>query len=93
MSNLNTRDIILALLDDVQHRKNIFRKIMVQLKTTDDITEATLMCCGVISISNLFVSVATVNPITLIVGRVFATINTVGSAVKSVMVVFWSLKR
>ena len=50
MNNLNTKDIILALLDEVQHRKNIFRKKMVQLKKTDDITEAVLMCCGAISI-------------------------------------------
>jgi len=84
MSNY-TRDIILALLDEVQHRKNIFRKRMVQLKKNDDISEAILMCCGAISISNLFVSVATVNPITLIIGSTFATINTVGSAVKRVI--------
>ena len=85
MNNLNTKDIILALLDEVQHRKNIFRKKMVQLKKTDDITEAVLMCCGAVSISNLFVSVATVNPITLIIGSVFASVNAVGSAVKRVI--------
>ena len=85
MNNLNTKDIILSLLDDVQNRKNIFRKKMVQLKKTDDITEAILMCCGAVSISNLFVSVATVNPVTLIIGSVFASINAVGSAVKRVI--------
>ena len=85
MSNLNTKDVILALLDEVQQRKNIFRKKMVQLKKIDDTTEAILMSCGAISISNLFVSVATVNPVTLIVGSVFATVNTVGSAVKRVV--------
>ena len=85
MSNLNTKDVILALLDEVQQRKNIFRKKMVQLKKIDDATEAILMSCGAISISNLFVSVATVNPVTLIVGSVFATVNTVGSAVKRVV--------
>jgi len=85
MSNLNTKDVILALLDEVQQRKNVFRKKMVQLKKIDDTTEAILMSCGAISISNLFVSVATVNPVTLIVGSVFATVNTVGSAVKRVV--------
>jgi hypothetical protein len=85
MSNLNTKDVIMALLDEVQQRKNIFRKKMVQLKKIDDTTEAILMSCGAISISNLFVSVATVNPVTLIVGSVFATVNTVGSAVKRVV--------
>ena len=85
MSNLNTKDVILALLDEVQQRKNVFRKKMVQLKKIDDATEAILMSCGAISISNLFVSVATVNPVTLIVGSVFATVNTVGSAVKRVV--------
>jgi hypothetical protein len=85
MTNLNTKDIILSLLDEVQHRKNIFRRKMVQLKKTDDISEAILMCCGAISISNLFVSVATVNPVTLIIGSVFASVNTIGSAVKRVI--------
>ena len=85
MSNLNTKDVILALLDEVQQRKNIFRKKMVQLKKIDDTTEAILMICGAISISNLFVTMATVNPVTLIVGSVFATVNTVGSAVKRVV--------
>ena len=85
MSNLNTKDVILALLDEVQQRKNVFRKKMVQLKKIDDTTEAILMSCGAISISNLFVTMATVNPVTLIVGSVFATVNTVGSAVKRVV--------
>ena len=85
MSNLNTKDIILALLDEVQHRKNIFRRKMVQLKKVDDTSEAILMSCGAISISNLFVSVATINPITLIIGSVFASVNTIGSAVKRVI--------
>ena len=85
MSNLNTKDVILALLDEVQQRKTVFRKKMVQLKKIDDTTEAILMSCGAISISNLFVTMATVNPVTLIVGSVFATVNTVGSAVKRVV--------
>ena len=85
MSNLNTQDIILALLDEVQQRKTVFRKKMVQLKKIDDTTEAILMSCGAISISNLFVTMATINPVTLIVGSVFATVNTVGSAVKRVV--------
>jgi len=85
MSNLNTKDIILALLDEVQQRKNVFRKKMVQLKKVDDITEAILMSCGAISISNLFVTVATINPVTLIIGSVFASVNTIGSAVKRVV--------
>ena len=85
MSNLNTKDIILALLDEVQQRKTVFRKKMVQLKKIDDTTEAILMSCGAISISNLFVTMATINPVTLIVGSVFATVNTVGSAVKRVV--------
>jgi len=85
MSNLNTKDIILQLLDEIQYKKNIYRKKMVQLKKIDDTTEAILISCGAISVSNLFVSVATINPITLIIGSVFASINAVGSAVKRVV--------
>ena len=58
---------------------------MVQLKKIDDTTEAILMSCGAISISNLFVTMATINPVTLIVGSVFASVNTIGSAVKRVV--------
>ena len=58
---------------------------MVQLKKIDDATEAILISCGAISVSNLFISVATIHPITLIIGSVFASVNAVGSAVKRVI--------
>jgi hypothetical protein len=73
------------LLDEVQQRKNVFRKKMVQLKKIDGITEAFLTSCSAISVSNLIVTIATINPITLIIGSVFASINAVGSAVKRVV--------
>ena len=81
----NTKDLILKLLDEVQIKKQIYRKKMIQLKKIDDVTEAFLIVCGGISVSNLFVTVATINPITLIVGSVFASINAIGSAVQRVI--------
>ena len=81
----NTKDLILKLLDEVQIKKQIYRKKMIQLKKIDDVTEAFLIACGGISVSNLFVTVATINPITLIVGSVFASINAIGSAVQRVI--------
>ena len=85
MNTSNTKDLIFKLLDEVQFKKNIYRKKMVKLKNLDDTSEAILMACGAISVSNLFVSVATINPVTLIIGSVFASVNAVGSAIKRVV--------
>ena len=85
MNTSNTKDLILKLLDEVQFKKNIYRKKMVKLKNLDDTSEAILMACGAISVSNLFVTVATINPVTLIIGSVFASVNAVGSAIKRVI--------
>lgn len=81
----NTKELIMKLLDEVQIKKQIYRKKMIQLKKIDDITEAVLIACGGISMSNLLVTVAVINPVTLIIGSVFASINAVGSAVKRVV--------
>ena len=85
MNTSNTKDLIFKLLDEVQFKKNIYRKKMVKLKNLDDTSEAILMACGAISVSNLFVTVATINPVTLIIGSVFASVNAVGSAIKRVV--------
>ena len=85
MNTSNTKDLILKLLDEVQFKKNIYRKKMVKLKNLDDTSEAILMACGAISVSNLFVTVDTINPVTLIIGSVFASVNAVGSAIKRVV--------
>ena len=85
MNTSNTKDLILKLLDEVQMKKAIYRKKMVRLKNLDDASEAILMACGAISVSNLFVTVATINPVTLIIGSVFASVNAVGSAIKRVV--------
>ena len=81
----NTKELILKLLDEVQIKKQIYSKKMIQLKKIDDITEAVLIACGGISMSNLLVEVAIINPVTLIIGSVFASINAIGSAVKRVV--------
>lgn len=80
-----SKDMIINLLDEVQMKKNLYRKKMVKFKKMDDTTESILIACGAISVSSLFVTVATINPITLIIGSVFASINTVGTAVKRVI--------
>lgn len=85
MNTSNTKDLIFKLLDEVQMKKAIYRKKMVKLKNLDDASEAILMACGAISVSNLFVTVATINPVTLIIGSVFASVNAVGSAIKRVV--------
>ena len=81
----NTKELILKLLDEVQIKKQIYSKKMIQLKKIYYITEAVLIACGGISMSNLLVTVAIINPVTLIIGSVFASINAVGSAVKRVV--------
>lgn len=81
----NTKEMIINLLDEVQMKKKLYRKKMVKFKKMDDTSEAILIGCGAISVSSLFVTVATINPITLIIGSVFASVNAVGSAVKRVI--------
>lgn len=85
MAECTTKDLILKLLDEVSVKKNIYRRKMVKLKTLDDTSEAVLIACGAISVSNLFVTVATINPVTLIIGSVFASVNAVGGAIKRVI--------
>lgn len=77
--------MILNLLDEVQVKKKAYRKKMIKFKQIDDSSEAILIGCGAISVSSLFVTVATINPITLIIGSVFASVNAVGSAIKRVL--------
>lgn len=85
MSGEATKEMIISLLDEVHVKKHAYRKKMIKLKQIDDASEAILMGCGAISVSSLFVTVATINPVTLIIGSVFASINAVGSAVKRVI--------
>ena len=80
-----TKELILKLLDEVSVKKQIYRKKMIKLKTLDDTSEAVLIACGAISVSNLFVTVATINPVTLLIGSVFASVNAVGGAIKRVI--------
>ena len=85
MTESTTKDLILKLLDDVSVKKNIYRRKMIKLKRFDDTSEAILIACGAISVSNLFVTVATINPVTLLIGSVFASVNAVGGAIKRVI--------
>ena len=85
MTECTTKDLILKLLDEVSVKKNIYRRKMIKLKRLDDTSEAILIACGAISVSNLFVTVATINPVTLLIGSVFASVNAVGGAIKRVI--------
>lgn len=85
MTECTTKDLILKLLDEVSVKKQIYRRKMIKLKRLDDTSEAVLIACGAISVSNLFVTVATINPVTLLIGSVFASVNAVGGAIKRVI--------
>jgi hypothetical protein len=85
MTESTTKDLILKLLDEVSVKKHIYRRKMIKLKRLDDTSEAILIACGAISVSNLFVTVATINPVTLLIGSVFASVNAVGGAIKRVI--------
>ena len=85
MTESSTKDLILKLLDEVSVKKQIYRRKMIKLKRLDDTSEAILIACGAISVSNLFVTVATINPVTLLIGSVFASVNAVGGAIKRVI--------
>lgn len=80
-----SKDMIINLLDEVQLKKKAYHKKMVSFKTIDDASEAFLIGCEAISVSSLFVTVATINPVSLIIGSVFTSINAVGSTMKRVI--------
>jgi hypothetical protein len=80
-----SKDMIINLLDEVQLQKKAYHKKMVSFKKIDDASEAFLIGCEAISVSSLFVTVATINPVSLIIGSVFTSINAVGSTMKRVI--------
>jgi prefoldin subunit 5 len=77
----------IKLIDDLVHeisRKKVkYMKRWRKLKKVHDVTESVLICCGSIAITNLVITLALINPVTLIIGSVFSAISTVGSATKN----------
>jgi len=78
------KELVMDLVDEMIYKKRIYEKAMKRLKKRDDITEAIIMGSGSIAISSLVVTISTINPIALIVGTVFSSISTVGTAIKRV---------
>lgn len=81
---VNKRTLIHNNLDEINMKKKIYRIKMIRFKRIDDMTESVIIASGAIAMSNLFVSIAVINPVTLIVGATFSSIGTVGGAVKRV---------
>ena len=80
----NKRELIYNLLGEVSVKKKAYFKKMAKLKRLDDSLEAVITGCGAIAVSSLVATIATINPITLIVGAVFTSVSTVGGAMKRV---------
>jgi hypothetical protein len=81
----NSKDLILSLLDEVNITKMIYKNKMTKMKKYDDIAEAILIGAGAIAMSSLFITLGSINPVTLIVGSVFTSVSPVGQAVKKVI--------
>ena len=80
----NKRELIYKILGEVSIKKKAYFKKMAKLKRLDDALEAVITGCGAVAVSSLVATIATINPITLIVGAVFTSVSTVGGAMKRV---------
>ena len=83
--NEEKKKLIEELLSEIKLKKKLYYKIMKKFKKYDDISEAILMGSSAIAVSSIFTTIVTINPITLIISATFASINSVGSAVKRVV--------
>lgn len=81
---LDKRTLIHNNLDEIAMKKKIYHKKMMKLKRIDNVSESIIIASGAIAVSNLFVTLAVINPITLTIGATFSSISTVGGAVKRV---------
>ena len=81
----NKRELIYKTLGEVSVKKKaFFKKMAKRIKRLDDSLEAVITGCGAVAVSSLIATIATINPITLIVGAVFTSVSTVGGAMKRV---------
>ncbi len=79
------KELVKDLVDEMVYKKRLYELAMKKLKRKDDMSEAVIMGSGSIAISSLVITISTINPIALIVGTVFSSISTVGSAIKRVL--------
>ena len=79
------KKLIDDLLCEIQSKKQVYYKQMLKYKKLDDVTEAVLIGSNAIAVSSLMITLAAINPITLIVGASFTAVSSVGSAVKRVL--------
>ena len=80
----NKRELIYKILGEVSLKKKAYFKKMAKLKRLDDSLEVVITGCGAVAVSSLIATIATINPVTLIIGAVFSSVSTVGGAMKRV---------
>ena len=80
----NKRELIYKILGEVSIKKKTYFKKMAKLKRLDDSLEVVITGCGAVAVSSLIATIATINPVTLIIGAVFSSVSTVGGAMKRV---------
>jgi len=78
----NKTKLLNSLIDEITYKKKKFEIKMNKYKKIDEISESIIMGSGSIAVSSLIVSLASINPIALIIGTVFSSISTIGGAVK-----------
>lgn len=76
------KKLLNSILETVAERKRKYYSLMLKYKKIDDLSESFIIGCGTISVSSLVTTLATVNPVLLIVGTVFSSIATLGGAIK-----------
>lgn len=76
---------ILEQLKIIVDEKNRNKKLMIRYRKRNNFFKTSTHFSNAVSISSLFTSMATLNPFTLILGSVFASCSTIGSAINDSM--------
>lgn len=80
---MKKQELILELLAEVQSKRKRYLRRWTKLRKINDVTEMLLISCSSFAVSNLVVTLATINPITLIIGSAFSVISAIGNGCKS----------
>lgn len=81
----NNRHSIKQLYIKVRAMRIAYYKKLLKFKRIRTIVDTMILGCGTVSSTTIMITLATVNPITLIISAVFSSIATVGKALKNGM--------
>ena len=76
---------VMKILESIVKEKKKNKKMFIKYRKRHNVLRVGTHCCNGISVSSLITSVATVNPITVIVGLIFGSCSSIGSSLNDSM--------